>query len=851
MGVFSNDVVTPVFTGTVASANAGTNLAVTATVSLTGADAANYTVPPPTGVTVDITKATNTITFNQPPAMLAGATNVLSATANSGLTVTFVSGNTNVARISNNTVISVAPGSATITASQAGDSNFLAAEPVSQDLRVTGSLGSGTSTNIGWNFGTNTPGSASPTNSAANLAVGALTNGNNNGTVALLSTTSPSDNTGASGSFNAGAAARIGAISTGTNGSAYFEFTLTPTNGYGFTITAVSFGSRSTGTGPTAYSIRSSADSYGSDLATGTMSANSTWALESNMGLNIQGVDATTFRIYGHSGAGSAGAGSANWRIDDLILTVSVAPVLPGITPSGTFGTLSTTYGTASGSSSAVLVSGGSLTSNITATAPANFQVSADGTNWAGTATYTNNGGFASGSLFLRLASNALAQTYSNQVVALTSGSASNSVAIANSTVSPKALTVTGIGSITKVYNGSNNATFTGTLAGVVGSDSDAVTLNGTGTYDSVNVGTNIPVTSTATLGGAAAGNYSLTPPTGLSGSITAATLTVTAVAKSKVYGAADPDLTYTSSGLVGADSISGMLSRAAGENAGTYAINQGTLSAGANYSISYTGANLTITAAALPAVSWGTATITNSNGVSGFSYLYTGRSSNGISTSYINNVAPSAAGYYTVVATSTDGNYSGSSTNQFHVAGPVAVADTITKPAAFQDFTYKVSDLLLNDQRIHTNGVVLTSGLSITNVTSGTAYAELSDPDVLISRGTNATTAFTYLLLDSVTGLTTTGNVSVETGGSVPSFDLQIVSIQPPGPTFDGTNTRTVVNFVGVAGNTYAMVWSHDLTNWVSIGNHSTGPTGSFAVTNVIPGSYTNRGFFRATINP
>lgn len=73
-------------------------------------------------------------------------------------------------------------------------------------------------------------------------------------------------------------------------------------------------------------------------------------------------------------------------------------------------------------------------------------------------------------------------------------------------------------------------------------------------------------------------------------------TMTVTAEAQSKIYGEEDPELTYTSEGLVGSDALSGTLTRAAGEDVGTYAISQGELTAGNNYTISYTGANLTIT---------------------------------------------------------------------------------------------------------------------------------------------------------------------------------------------------------------------------------------------------------------
>ena len=71
--------------------------------------------------------------------------------------------------------------------------------------------------------------------------------------------------------------------------------------------------------------------------------------------------------------------------------------------------------------------------------------------------------------------------------------------------------------------------------------------------------------------------------------------LQITAEAKNKKYGESDPAFTYTSEGLVENDKITGTLTRTAGENVGTYAITQGTLTAGDNYEISYVGANLTI----------------------------------------------------------------------------------------------------------------------------------------------------------------------------------------------------------------------------------------------------------------
>ena len=69
------------------------------------------------------------------------------------------------------------------------------------------------------------------------------------------------------------------------------------------------------------------------------------------------------------------------------------------------------------------------------------------------------------------------------------------------------------------------------------------------------------------------------------------ATLTVAADPESKIYGTPDPTLTFASSGFVNGDTaaiLTGAQTRAAGEtvDSGPYAISQGTLSAGGNYTM-------------------------------------------------------------------------------------------------------------------------------------------------------------------------------------------------------------------------------------------------------------------------
>jgi hypothetical protein len=164
----------------------------------------------------------------------------------------------------------------------------------------------------------------------------------------------------------------------------------------------------------------------------------------------------------------------------------------------------------------------------------------------------------------------------------------------ANLTINEKAASVTP-NAASKTY-GEADPTLTGTLSGFLPGDGVSATysrLPGEGVAGS-------PYTISATLSpGGVLGNYDITYNTA-NFTITARPITVTADAKSKVYGAGDPALTYqiTSGSLVGGDSFSGSLTRDAGENVGSYAILQGTLALSGNYDLSYVGNNLTITKA-------------------------------------------------------------------------------------------------------------------------------------------------------------------------------------------------------------------------------------------------------------
>lgn len=138
------------------------------------------------------------------------------------------------------------------------------------------------------------------------------------------------------------------------------------------------------------------------------------------------------------------------------------------------------------------------------------------------------------------------------------------------------------------------------------------VTYTGFVNGDNASKLTTTPTVTTTAISSSPAGAYPITPSgaddpnysiTYTSGTLTInpAALQVTANPQTKAYGSPDPVLTYGVSGLVNGDNasiVTGSLTRTAGENVGTYPITQGTLSAGNNYSIAYTGNYLTITKA-------------------------------------------------------------------------------------------------------------------------------------------------------------------------------------------------------------------------------------------------------------
>ncbi|TDH29105.1 T9SS type A sorting domain-containing protein [Segetibacter sp. 3557_3] len=179
------------------------------------------------------------------------------------------------------------------------------------------------SAQIYWDFATANPTS----NSYTNVSAGPLTVGNNNGTTTLITNTSPSSGySGASGGNNAGLAAPVVGFDPAQTG--YFQVVITPMGNNSVVLTGISFGSNSAATGPQGVTIRSSVDNFSTDRLTFILTNNNTWMRYAG-DLNLTGLagQPVTLRIFGYNGAGTATAGTANWRIDDLTINPQPLPL--------------------------------------------------------------------------------------------------------------------------------------------------------------------------------------------------------------------------------------------------------------------------------------------------------------------------------------------------------------------------------------------------------------------------------------------------------------------------------------------------------------------------------------------
>ncbi len=445
-------------------------------------------------------------------------------------------------------------------------------------------------------------GSANPVFAGTQSATGLVTGD----TLTSVTTGTASYSTSATAASDIGTYAVTGSGLTGASNNYTYSFVQAPTNAMALRIDPAPL--------TVTYTANALSRLYGAanPLLTGTQNAiglvNGQTLASVTTGTATYSTAATTasnIGSYAVTGAGLTG-NSANYSFtfaqasaNATALTINPAP----LTVTYTANALSRLYGATnpalSGSQSAAGLVNGQTLANVT-TGTAAYATSATTTSGVGAYAITGSG---------------LSGNSTNYSFAFVQAP-SNAAAL---TINPAPLTVTYTANTASRLYGDSNPVFSGTQSatGLVNGDTLAGLTTGTASYAS-GAGLTSNIGSYAVTGSGLAvssANYSVSFAQAASNAtalaVTPRPLSVSANAVSRLYGAANPALSFGTTGLVNGDTLTGALATTAtaASNVGTYGITQGSLVATPNYALTYTGANLTVTPAPLTITYAATAT--------------------------------------------------------------------------------------------------------------------------------------------------------------------------------------------------------------------------------------------------
>ena len=565
-GVMGSDVVAlnNSTAGTYATANVGTAKSVTVNgLSISGAGAGNYQLASTT-----VSGAVGTVTA---ATLTAGLTGIVSKVYDTNTAATLAAGNYSLSGVLGSDVVALNnPASGTYGAATVGTALSVTVNGLSLSGSAAGNYQLASTTTAGA-VGTITPATLTAgltgsvakvydtTNTAA-LSVGnyTLTGVLGSDVVALGSPT-----TGSYDTANVGASKTVTVSGLTISGAAASNYQLASTgiSGTVGAITPATLTASLTGTVTRVYDTTNSAT-----LAAGN------YTLSGVLGSDVVALNNPAIGSYDtiHAGSGKtvtvtglaiSGAASSNYQLASATTAGAIGAITPATLTTSLIGTVSKSYDT---TTAAALAAG-----NYTLTGALGSDVVALNNPGIGTYDTSHVGAGKTVTVGGLTISGASASDY-----ALNSTTVSGAVG----TVTAAGVTVTAslIGTVAKVYDGTNSATLTSgnySLTGVMGSDAVALNDPTSGTYDTIHVGTGKTVTVTGlAISGTNAGDYTLlsTTTSGAVGTITAATLTAGITgAVSKVY---DTTTTatlgagnYSLTGVIGSDVV------AVATTAGTY----------------------------------------------------------------------------------------------------------------------------------------------------------------------------------------------------------------------------------------------------------------------------------------
>ncbi|MBS1811756.1 MAG: Ig-like domain repeat protein [Acidobacteria bacterium] len=400
-----------------------------------------------------------------------------------------------------------------------------------------------------------------------------------------------------------------------------------------------------------------------------------------------------------------------------------------------------------------------------------------------------------------------------------------------------KAMLSAAVTDATRSY-GAANPTFAGTMSGV--QNNDNITASYTTNANAGSAVGSYPITTTLNDPENKLGNYEVAVTNGTL-TVTPATLTITADHKTRLYGAANPELTASINGLVNNETaavFTGSLQLTTEANpasaAGNYPISVSGVSS-ANYTISFVSGTLTINKALLTVTAenksrtYGAANPTLTATITGFVNGETSNVLTGEAALSTTATSASAAGTYPITAaqgTLAASNYDFTFVNGTLTIGKATLtitADNKSKVfgAALPELTYSYTGFLNGD-----TANVLTGAPSIT--TSANANSNAGQYPISISAGSLTATSYD-IAFTSGTLTITPANTAVALVSNAPSalvgqsviFTATVNAVTPGVGTPTGTitfkNGETTLGTAQLANGQASVT-----TNQLTIGTHS-----------------------------
>ena len=683
--------------------------------------AANYTLSFANGTLIINGGAAQTITFGALPSKLRLRPITLAATASSGQPVTYTV--TGPATLTGSTLTINGAGSVTVTANQAGNTDYAAATAVTQGFSVAKAALTVTAANLSRQYN-----AANPT---LTYAITGFVNSDNTAVVSGTATlTTTATTTSAVGSYPITFATESLTASNYT--FTYVPGTLTVSGGAAQTITFAPLPNVTYGAAPITLAATASSGLPVTYTVTGPATLSG-----STLAITGAGSVSVTANQTGNTNYAAATAVTQSFTVAQVALTVTAANLSRQFNTANPTLTYAIT-GFVNGDGVNVVSGSATLaTTAITSSAVGSYPItfateSLAASNYTFTyvpGTLTVTGGVAQSITFAPLPN-------------VTYGSAPITLAATASSGLPVSYTVTG------------PATVAGSTLTITGAGAVSVTANQAGNT-----------------------NYAAATSVTQSFTVAKAALTVTATNANITFGQAIPAFTYTSAGFVNGDS-SIVLSGAPSETTtatttsavGTYpiTITQGTLTA-SNYTFNFVngtltingGATQTITFGALPNLTYGAAPITlAATASSGLPVSYT---VTGPATLTGSTLAITGAGTVTVTANQAgNANYAAATSvaRSFTVAKALlavtASSTSIALGQAIPAFTYTAAGFVNGDSLGALSGTPV-------ETTTATSTSPAGAYPITISQGTLAAANYAFsfingtLTINTATGQTIT----------------------------------------------------------------------------------------------